>query len=224
MGLGDLNNETEEGNEDTGDGDVIDVEPTETTETVSQTGGGGGLLTPASDIDDVVSLYEQFEDIKTNLLNSDDTQNIGSSVHVKKSGWRKIATAFNVSVDVKSQDTYVEDGILKASVTATAEAPNGKSATSIGFAGSNEANFMEKIADDDAGPDRAREIAKDKFGAEPDDVMFVDGYWRWLKPVRQVKEHNVVTLASTRAKNRAISDCVGGGEVSAEEITADDVL
>ncbi len=32
------------------------------------------------------------------------------------------------------------------------------------------------------------------------------------------EEHDVFTLAATRAKNRAIADLVGGGEVSAEEI------
>ncbi len=31
------------------------------------------------------------------------------------------------------------------------------------------------------------------------------------------EEHDTITLAHTRAKNRAISDLVGGGEVSAEE-------
>jgi hypothetical protein len=33
------------------------------------------------------------------------------------------------------------------------------------------------------------------------------------------EEHDVFTLAHTRAKNRAIADLVGGGEVSAEEMT-----
>ncbi len=36
------------------------------------------------------------------------------------------------------------------------------------------------------------------------------------------EEHDVFTLAHTRAKNRAIADLVGGGEVSAEEMTSDD--
>lgn len=35
------------------------------------------------------------------------------------------------------------------------------------------------------------------------------------------EEHDVFTLAHTRAKNRAIADLVGGGEVSAEEITSE---
>jgi hypothetical protein len=35
------------------------------------------------------------------------------------------------------------------------------------------------------------------------------------------EEHDIFALACTRAKNRAISDLVGGGEVSAEEVQAD---
>lgn len=35
------------------------------------------------------------------------------------------------------------------------------------------------------------------------------------------EEHDIFTLAHTRAKNRAIADLVGGGEVSAEEMTSE---
>jgi hypothetical protein len=35
------------------------------------------------------------------------------------------------------------------------------------------------------------------------------------------EEHDILTLAHTRAKNRGISDLTGGGEVSAEEMVAD---
>jgi hypothetical protein len=35
------------------------------------------------------------------------------------------------------------------------------------------------------------------------------------------KEHDIFTLACTRAKNRAISDLIGGGEVTAEEMITD---
>jgi hypothetical protein len=35
------------------------------------------------------------------------------------------------------------------------------------------------------------------------------------------EEHDIFALAHTRAKNRAIADLVGGGEVSAEEMTAE---
>lgn len=38
----------------------------------------------------------------------------------------------------------------------------------------------------------------------------------------QTIEHNIRAIAHTRAKNRAISDLVGGGEVSAEEVADED--
>jgi len=38
------------------------------------------------------------------------------------------------------------------------------------------------------------------------------------------EEHDVYALAHTRAKNRAIADLIGGGEVSAEEIESEQGL
>lgn len=53
--------------------------------------------------------------------------------------------------------------------------------------------------------------------------MTGDGYCcRSEKGRNDWPEHNVRATAHTRAKNRAISDLVGGGEVSAEEIVEDD--
>jgi hypothetical protein len=50
-----------------------------------------------------------------------------------------------------------------------------------------------------------------------------DGYCSTAEKGRESwPEHNVRATAHTRAKNRAISDLVGGGEVSAEEIVDDD--
>jgi hypothetical protein len=48
-----------------------------------------------------------------------------------------------------------------------------------------------------------------------------DGFCETWEKNRFNNEHNVRATAHTRAKNRAISDLVGGGEVSAEEISED---
>lgn len=175
--------------------------------------GRNSLLTPVEDIDEVAKLYVQFEEIKKKLLSSEDTTSISGSVHVNKSGWRKIATAFNLSVEVVDSDLWEENGIVKARVTARATAPNGKVSTEIAMCASNEANHME--------------AGKPNDGTQPkdhSDYLKVDGKWRRLKDLKEVNEHNILATAATRAKNRAISDCVGGGEVSAEEITKEDVL
>ena len=54
-------------------------------------------------------------------------------------------------------------------------------------------------------------------------TMDSDGYCSTAEPGRGGwPEHNVRATAHTRAKNRAISDLVGGGEVSAEELPESD--
>lgn len=54
-------------------------------------------------------------------------------------------------------------------------------------------------------------------------TMDSDGYCSTAEAGRgNWPEHNVRATAHTRAKNRAISDLVGGGEVSAEEMSEDD--
>lgn len=214
MGLGDLKPDEEEEGEEPQEVEVLDEgesEPLPSTD--AQPEARNSLLTPVEDIDEVVELYQQFEEIKDKLLESSDKTPISGSVHVNKSGWRKIATAFNLSVEVVEQKTWVEDGIVKARVKARATAPNGKVSTEIAMCASNEANHME--------------AGKPSDGTEPHDhpdYLKVDGKWRRLKDPKEVNEHNILATAATRAKNRAISDCVGGGEVSAEEMGKEDVL
>lgn len=213
MGLGNLASDDEEEEEE--EQDEIVVESTE----VEPADGGNSLIKPADNLEEVAELYEQFEQIKDKLLKSSDTTPISGNVHINKSGWRKIATAFNVSVEVVEDETWIEDGIVKCKVKAVATAPNGKSATGEAMCASNESNHMEYVADDDADRSKAQEIA-----GEEETVLKIDGKWRRLLEPREVNEHNIYATACTRAKNRAISDCVGGGEVSAEEIGKEDVF
>jgi hypothetical protein len=174
------------------------------------------LVKPVDNIDAVVGIYEQFDEIKENLLDDADVQTIntgrGKQKFVTKSGWRKIATAFNLSVDIVNKEKEISDGVMIWRVEARATAPNGKTVTSWSSCSSNESNHMEKF-----------QQGKDEV-QNRDDVFKVDGKYRRLKPPKEVAEHNIITTAETRAKNRAISDLVGGGDVSAEEITKEDVL
>lgn len=180
-------------------------------DTVATPAPQNSLLTPVTNIGEVVELYDQFEEIKEELLDKEqDITVISGNPHVNKSGWRKIATAFNVSVEVTDTESWVEDEIVKAKAKAVATASNGKTASSTGMCASNESNHMTKLGNHPGIDD-------------PDhpDVLRVDNKWRVLKDPKEVKEHNIVAIAETRAKNRAISDLVGGGEVSAEEMGAE---
>jgi hypothetical protein len=103
---------------------------------------------------------------------------------IKKSGWRKLATAFNISVEIIKEDRKehtIRDTAGKeipyfvVEVTAKAVAMNGRYMQATGSCASNERTFSKL-------------------------------------------EHDIRATAETRAKNRAISDLIGGGEVSAEEL------
>jgi len=177
------------------------------------------LVEPVEDIDRVVELYTNFDDIKNRLLTGADTTEISNNIHVNKSGWRKIATAFNLSSETISITTWVEDGVVKARVMSRVTAPNGKVSTKSGMCASNESNHMERLE----GSIKQNHDTKGWSPADPD-VVNVDGKWRRIKEPKAVNEHNIVATAETRATNRAISDLVGGGEVSAEEIGKEDVF
>lgn len=204
-----------------------------------QDGGNNSLISPVASATDIEEMYDRFEEIKSEIIGKEDRQKIGSNFFIKKSGWRKIATAFNISTEVveeHSWTTELDDGteIMKAQVEAKAEAPNGKSATALGLAGSNESNFTRILGTEDGtGSNQVSDITEAGKKAlkylptdtVPENTVFHEsGKWRMIKRPSEIDEHNLKTLASTRAKNRAISDLVGGGEVSAEEMEASDFL
>src|SRR3989304_7970298 len=48
-------------------------------------------------ISQIVNHMEQFQKLKAKLLDKTDVQGIGDKLYVKRSGWRKLALAFNIS-------------------------------------------------------------------------------------------------------------------------------
>jgi len=142
-------------------------------------------ITPTTDIDIVLPNVElakkamlQFEKIKSEILNDTDTVIIAGKKYIKRSGWRKIALAFNITTEiVKIEREKIDDKYI-IRVIARAKAPNGRISEEVGICDSSEFNKGEL-----------------KF-----------------------TYHNAETKATTRAINRAISNLVGGGELSAEEI------
>lgn len=223
----DFLNDVEEDGDD--DDEVVEVEAEEVESDTGVTTPApaahdqNSLVRPVANVDEVAEVYEQFENIKSGLLKEGDTQTIGGGKNkqtfITKSGWRKIATAFNVSVDVVDKERSVDDGVLTWRVKARATAPNGKVAESWAGCASNESNHMEFIGNN------IDEVDSHKvYDRDDPDVMKVEGKWRALKDPREVNEHDILATAETRAKNRAISDLVGGGSVSAEEITKESIL
>jgi hypothetical protein len=113
---------------------------------------------------------------KKDMLEMTNKKTGKKQIFLKKSFWRKVATAFNLVDEIISEEKIEEKaGHYKYKFVVRAIAPNGRSSVGVGMCSTSEKDYA-------------------------------------------AKEHDIYSTAHTRAKNRAISDLVGGGEVSAEEI------
>ena len=141
------------------------------------------LMTLVDDIDAIAGLYEQFSRLKERIISKDDVHTAHGATYIKKSGWRKIATAFGISDELISTEREdLPGGGVRYTVMVRAFAPNGRQSVGVGMCDTEERTG--------------------KGGT---------------KKVLQ-KTHDILTTAHTRAKNRAISDLLGG-DVSAEEMS-----
>lgn len=145
------------------------------------------LVVPAVTPAQAKEAWKMYQDLKKAVLTPDDYLEISTFQQGKgsvkkrsilKSGWRKLATFFNLSVDIVKEERREYDMPTPYFVwecTVKASAANGRFMIGTGSCASNERKFAHA-------------------------------------------EHDVRAMAETRAKNRAISDLIGGGEVSAEEV------
>ena len=169
---------------------VSDDEPTAPPAPTAQPGAeievrppGNEVLMPM-DPDQVIQGMQAYQAMLPKLLDDSDWQDAGrDGKFVKKSGWRKIARAFNLSVMVVSVrvERDGEGRPTRAEAIARAMAPNGQVSDADGYCSADEKRFQSEKG-------------------------------------RQKLENDLRATATTRAKNRAISDLVGMGEVSAEEV------
>jgi hypothetical protein len=130
------------------------------------------------DVPATVESMNLFQRLKTEALAAEDIIEIQGKKYIKRSGWRKVSLAFNISTEITKVDRVQEGENLVVRVQARARAPNGRVAEEVGVCDSSE----------------------------------------FEKGNLKATLHNIESKAATRAINRAISDLVGGGEVSAEEM------
>lgn len=137
--------------------------------------------------DSLVDSFRQYQELLPRLLATSDYQQAGDRRFVKKSGWRKIATAFDLDVQLVADEVDRDENgrALRTKVIARAITPSGRSMDGDGYCSITESRFTSRRAD--------------------------------LSKV----ENDLRATAATRAKNRAIADLVGMGDVSAEEVSSD---
>ena len=134
--------------------------------------------------------WENYEDVVNAILTKDDYQ---GTQFKKKSAYRKLATAFQFSDEVVKEDIIKDDKgrVVTAEFHVKATAKNGRFAIGVGMC-----SLYDKISKKDRTEPSEFELRK-----------------RFSNP-----DHDIISTAHTRAKNRAIADLIGTGEVSAEEM------
>lgn len=172
----------------------------------------------------MVQALTAYKDLQSALDRAmpDQLMAIASRVFRKKGYWRAIAVAFNLDVTLESEQRTVEGqfgdsrenfGYL---VTYRATAPNGRS-----IVGDGSAFAIEKAARFKC-PHPHPKGWKGKTEHWPaESCPSFDPEFKWKRLPSEATVHNVRSHAHTRAFNRAVSNLVGFGEVSAEEIERD---
>lgn len=178
---------------------MTDKQPTKEAEKQPVIESPGGIVMPAVSAQEAIKAWDAYQDLKNQILDpSVDVQHIQGKDFKKKSYWRKVATFFNLSIETVREEKEQVNRTFVWHFTVRATAPNGRYAEGVGScdvfekASLREGNYMEY----------------NRFAKR----------WEIAKPNSL---HNVRSTAFTRAFNRAVSDLVGGGEVSAEEVDRD---
>jgi hypothetical protein len=168
-------------------------------------------LIQSAPVAQVLDAQKAYHELCEALLDDSDYQTIGDRRFRKKSGWRKLAVAFNVSTELLKED--VERGprgqILRVQCTVRATAPNGRFQDGIGAC-----DLFERCCE--PGSCKLKEFWPDS-GKPTGHVHCGDnckGKHHFSNP-----SHDIPSTAMTRATNRPQADLFGMGEVSAEEIT-----
>lgn len=145
------------------------------------------------DVQAASNFMANYQELVDALLDENDYQQIGDKNAKKKSAWRKLATAFNISDEPVSKEIIRDEchRIISAHYEVKAILPNGRTAYGVGSC-----SIWDKITKKDLKEPTPFELRKRFTNAE----------------------HDIIGTAHTRAKSRAIADLIGAGEVSAEEL------
>ena len=103
------------------------------------------LVRPIATSQEIQGVWAEYLQLKASLLGNDDYQEISvrgkPRRFMKKSGFRKLATAFCISTDIIREERKDLDGYFVYEITCRAIAPNGRYATACASCASNERSF-----------------------------------------------------------------------------------
>ena len=168
-------------------------------------------LAPVASISQLVTSMAYYQRLCKELLDPSDYARIQGRPYRTRSAWRKLALAYAVSDEVVDH-RIVEDEegrTRKATFVVKATSAGGRRAIGVGVCSVNE-RCKDHVDGCEGGhpPGGRRGRERGCEGCRP-----CDGRRHFANP-----DHDVVAIAHTRAKNRALSDLFGAGAVTAEEV------
>ena len=154
-----------------------------------------------------------LEKAKLGILGVEDFQNIGGKKFIKKSGVKKLANAFHISVSILKKEEHIIDWGSTPQKTdkGVIMTPAGKELI-IEVTARAERRIM--ITDNTTGKsyDVVADVVEETAACSSTELATKKG--------QAYNYHNILTTACTRATDRAIMNCIGGS-VTAEEVDAD---
>jgi hypothetical protein len=165
------------------------------------------LVRPAAGLAELEEAFQEFENVRERLLKPSDYQTIGGKRMAKRSGWRKLTTAFSVDLTivektiVRGEDGYVD----YAEFVVRASAPNGRVVDGWGACDRYERCCPPGCKRTSVGGKRHTHCPAASNHPCPGHTHFSHA------------NHDIPSTSFTRAGNRAASDLFGLGEQSAEE-------
>lgn len=100
------------------------------------------LLKPIAPVDNIIEAYREYSLLKARLLGENDYQVIRDKKFIKKSGFRKLSSAFGISTEITRENRLNLDGYFVYEITVRAIASNGRYMESCASCGSNERAFV----------------------------------------------------------------------------------
>lgn len=188
-------------------------------ETVAAAAAAGAL--PAISAEIMIQALTAYKELQGKLDHAmpEQIMNLDGKPFRKKGYWRAVALAFNLTVEPVSEQRLVsgtfKDGRENFGWIATYRASHptsGRSQTGDGACFAVEKARRFKCPHPES--EGSRRTKHFPHNTCPD----FDPDFSWRNQPAEATEHNVRSHAHTRAYNRAVSNLVGFGEVSAEEV------
>lgn len=161
--------------------------------------------------------WQEYQDLASAICTADDVQEIGGEQFKKKSFWRKIDKFFGLSLLLISEREEVKNVLIRKREEVRTSKKGEEYKKKI-----TEVEYYSVDTTPELGNDEVLKKAlvfKVVYRATAPNGQYMDGDGAcdtWEKGYPN-SLHDTRATAHTRAKNRAISDLAGFGEISAEE-------